>query len=597
VWLNEKATQPFRANEPPRTVLEHIEQVVYNGSVHESFSRSILSQFWPQACPQFYTSSFSGEAFVPNVTNLARGLCVCVGVLVAHGAEGASLNVAAGGNLQAALNAAQPGDVILLEAGATFTGPFVLPAKGGSAEITVRSSAADGALPALGVRISPGFATLLPKILGTSGGPAMSTAAGASYWRLQFLEFLPNSATSSASLVEFGSAGASQSTLASVPHYLTLDRCYLHGDPMYGQRRGLALNSADSTVSGSYFADFKQANQDTQAIAGWNGPGPFLIENNYIEAAAENVLFGGDDPSIPNLVPSNITVRRNLISKPLAWRSQSWTVKNLIELKNARSVTMEGNTIENNWTAGQTGYAVVMTPRNQGGTAPWSVVRDVVIQNNVIRHVAAAFNIAGYDDEASSQQTVNITIRNNLVYDVSTVYGTSSNPAPARLAVIGGGPQAITFDHNTVDNDGSATIYLYAGYTPSGQQTAGFVLTNNLLRNNSYGVYGDNVGEGTAGLNAYTTNPVVRRNTFAGAVAAQYPVDNQFPTIAQWRSDFVDVGSADYRLVAVSLSRSAGTDGNDLGVGFAELNQAMAETIPPTVPTGLLLRRSGSESI
>ena len=45
---------------------------------------------------------------------------------------------------------------------------------------------------------------------------------------------------------------------------------------------------------------------------GWNGPGPFLIENNYLEAAGENVMFGGSDPSIANLVPSNITIRRNL---------------------------------------------------------------------------------------------------------------------------------------------------------------------------------------------------------------------------------------------------------------------------------------------
>jgi len=416
----------------------------------------------------------------------------------------------------------------------------------------------------------------------------MRTATGASYWRLQFLEFLPSSATSSASLVEFGATGSSQSTLASVPHHLTIDRCYLHGDPGYGQRRGLALNSGDSTISGSYFADFKQANQDTQAIMGWNGPGPFLIENNYIEAAAENVMFGGNDPSIPNLVPSNITIRRNLISKPMAWRTQSWTVKNLVEFKNARSVIVEGNTIENNWAAGQTGYAFVITPRNQDGTAPWSVVRDIVIQNNVIRHVAAAFNILGFDDLATSQQTVNVTIRNNLAYDISTAYGTTSNPAPARFALIGGGPQAITFDHNTVDNDGSATIYLYGGYAPAGQVVSGFVLTNNLLRDNSYGVYGDKAGEGTTGLNAYTSSGVVRRNTFAGATAKQYPADNLFPTITQWLSDFVGAASADYRLTASSPSHNAGTDGLDLGVQFAELNQVMGMQL--SSPTGLQIK-------
>jgi len=45
---------------------------------------------------------------------------------------GAKLNVAAGGNLQAALDKAQPGDTIVLQAGATFRGPFRLPNKAGA---------------------------------------------------------------------------------------------------------------------------------------------------------------------------------------------------------------------------------------------------------------------------------------------------------------------------------------------------------------------------------------------------------------------------------------------------------------------------------
>ena len=107
-------------------------------------------------------------------------------------------------------------------------------------------------------------------------------------------------------------------------------------------------------------------------------------------------------------MPTGITIRRNLITKPLAWMSQSWTVKNLIEFKNARDVVVEGNTIENNWAAGQQGYSIVFTPRNQSNTAPWSVVRNITVQNNVIRHVAAVFNILGYDDISPSQQTQDI---------------------------------------------------------------------------------------------------------------------------------------------------------------------------------------------
>src|SRR6266567_1177975 len=93
---------------------------------------------------------------------------VCSCVLIAtssRSAAAATIAVRAGGDLQTALNNAQPGDVITLEAGATFTGNFVLPNKVGSTDyITVRSSAADTALPSAGVRMTPAYANVLPKI-------------------------------------------------------------------------------------------------------------------------------------------------------------------------------------------------------------------------------------------------------------------------------------------------------------------------------------------------------------------------------------------------------------------------------------------------
>ena len=42
------------------------------------------------------------------------------------------------------------------------------------------------------------------------------------------------------------------------------------------------------------------------------------------------------------------------------------------------------NVIENNWAGDQAGYAIVLTPRNYNGVAPWSAVRDVTITNNII---------------------------------------------------------------------------------------------------------------------------------------------------------------------------------------------------------------------
>src|SRR2546421_12637253 len=61
--------------------------------------------------------------------------------------SGQIIAVPAGGDVQAALNSANPGDVITLAAGATFTGPCVLPNKPGAGWICGPTGAPNTALP------------------------------------------------------------------------------------------------------------------------------------------------------------------------------------------------------------------------------------------------------------------------------------------------------------------------------------------------------------------------------------------------------------------------------------------------------------------
>ena len=507
------------------------------------------------------------------VTRSFCALVVLCSVLTAH-AEAATLTVNAGGDLQAAINAAKSGDTILVAAGATFTGSFTLPAKNGTSYITIRSSAPDGALPAAGIRMTPAYAAQLPKIRSTSTGAAFRTTAGASYWRLQFLEIFPSSSTAAADLVQFGSGGSSQNTLSIVPHHLVLDRAYLHGDPTYGQRRGLALNSRDSEVTNSYFADFKSASYDTQAICGWNGPGPFLIENNYLEGAAENVMFGGADPYIPNLTPSGITIRRNLISKPTAWMTQGWTIKNLVELKNAADVTMDGNTLENSWLANQQGYAIMIAPRNQSGSAPWSGVHHVTISNNVIRHVAAGIDVTGYDNLATAQQTQGITVANNLFYDVTSAWTKTTTAATGRGILVAAGPKDIEITHNTMITTGSA-VFIDGGYSPTGVPVTGFVFNDNIVHASKYPVYGNAQGEGTKGLNYYTPLYQFLGNVIGKTSTAAYPSGTDVVDLAVLEQQFVDFAHADYRLT------TSNTLPAHAGVDFAALNAALTNAPAP----------------
>src|SRR6267378_8396285 len=247
-------------------------------------------------------------------------LAMWVCVFAASAARAATIVVPAGGNLQAALDNAQPGDVITLAPNASYVGNFVLRNKGAITDyITIRSAAPDASLPPAGVRMKPSYAALLPKIKSSNNMSALRTATAANHWKLMFLEFQAN-VNGYGDIISLGAGDNTQTQLSQVPYALVLDRLYLHGDPVMGQKRGIALHSRDTDVINSWVSDCKVVGQEAQAISGFNGPGNYLIENNHLEGATQNFLIGGADPVIPNLVTSNITFRYNHLTKPLAWR-------------------------------------------------------------------------------------------------------------------------------------------------------------------------------------------------------------------------------------------------------------------------------------
>jgi len=588
-------------------------------------------------------------------------------------AQGATIVVPAGGDVQAAINAAQPGDVITLAAGATYVGNFVLTNKGSSTTpIVIRSSTADSQLPGTGVRMTPSFAPLLAKLRSPSNESVLRTESGAHHWTVMLLELQAN-AKGVGDLIQLGTAESSQNQLTGIPSKLVVDRLYVHGDPALGQKRCIALNSADTTIKNSYISDCKAVGQDSQAIAGYNGPGPYLIENNYLEGATETILFGGADPVIPNLVPSNITIRGNYLTKPLAWRNPiiappatvsataapgggslaagtyaykvvarraagstniansvpatevsatlstagaitiswsavagadnyvvygrtaggqntswvttalsftdtgaagtagtpptkgtRWAVKNLFELKNAQDVLIEGNVLENLWVADQAGYAICFTTRNQDGHAPWSVVQRVTFRNNLLRHAAGGINILGHDSPNVSQQTNHITISNNVLDDLtSATWGSGARPF-----LIGDGADSVVIDHNTIKTTDDGIVSFYGGSATAPTANTNLKYTNNMSAHNSYGVIGDGVGIGLPAINAYMPGGVFQGNVLAGGSASSYPGGNYFPAMANWQGQFVDFAGGNYRLVATSPYKNAGTDGKDLGADF-----------------------------
>ena len=488
---------------------------------------------------------------------MLRSTFLCLAfIAVPAGLLAADVSVSSSSELQRALNDAHPGDRIVLRAGAVYSGNFVLPNKGPiDAYITVRSSQSDSLQP--GARVRPGDARFMATIVTPNTAPAIDAADGANHYRLIGLEVRPAPGVYVSDLVRLGS-GLTASANA-LPYDFVLDRVYVHGDAGVGSKRGVALNCRQVVIQNAYISDFKSTNQDAQAVCGWNGPGPFTVTNSYLEASGENIMFGGAQPAIPGLVPSDIAIEGNYCFKPLSWQpgnpayaGTKWSVKNLLEIKNAQRVRISGNVFENNWASSQNGFAILFTVRATGD--PTAVVKDVVFRDNLVSNAPGGVNILGIDDSVKPGvgQTSNLAISNNLFTGVANI-----------LFQILNGAKSITIEHNTGLQGGSTVV---ADALPN----PGSVFRDNVIAMGTYGIFGSGAGSGTAALKAYFPGYVFQKNVVIGADSTQYPPGNYFPkTVAE--VGFLDYANGNLALGPRSPFARAGSGGSAPGADVTAL--------------------------
>lgn len=335
---------------------------------------------------------------------------------------GTTVNLPAGGNLQAAYNVLQCGQTLALAHGATWVGPFTFAAKGCTATnwTTIKS---DGTLPNPETRITP---SALPQLAAITLKPnASANEVNGSFIRFIGIAWLKQAGAPLVDMVVVN--GASN---------IIFDRNYAHGNPGEETRRFLALSGGnsigvvDSWVDEMHCIAKVGSCTDAQAISGGAGvipDGTYKIVNNYLSAAAETMIFGG---SAATVTPCDIEIRSNYMFKPLSWNPNdpnydppTYIVKNLLEFKNACRVLVEGNVLQNVWGGfSQVGYALLIGPKNQAqGTTnvcPACFISDVTVRYNLFSTTGGAFQIAnGPSDNGGWTQGGHNYSLHDLVFD------------------------------------------------------------------------------------------------------------------------------------------------------------------------------------
>ncbi len=534
---------------------------------------------------------------------------------------GHTLTVNAGGDFQAALNSATCGDTIVLQAGASFPGPFYLPNKAcppasgqaGTGWVYIQSSAYTS-LPPPGTRVSPSDAVNMPKLVAPNNqSAALITWHGntgeapnpAHHYRFVGIEMAPAPGVNPGAIVYLHANNTT--AVSQLPHDITFDRVYIHGDPNVGAAKGIVGNAAAISVVDSWISDIKElirVNPDTQAFIAWNTPGPIKLVNNHLEAAGENVLFGGASPMISNVLESDIEIRRNHFYKPVTWNPSHpsyagahWGVKNSLEFKHGIRVLVEGNVFENCWADAQGGNMVIFHPIAEVSTVPWVQVSDVTVRYNLLKNAGTAFVLFGdavYQPRAkiyNTLQSQRVLIQNNLAIHMGWQYSPRGLQRLFEMGPDGGAD--FTIDHNTALFDGGGQAGLY--FTTDGLTTkwSNLIVTNNIMSAGAYPVGAPaSGGFGSVALAYATTSHTFAKNAQIGPWPTAGGVQpGKFTGADYWSLgfpanvaavQFTNVATGDYRLAPGSPYKNAGTNGKDLGIDFTALSEAIRGTSTPS---------------
>jgi hypothetical protein len=406
--------------------------------------------------------------------------------------------------------------------------------------------------------------------------------------------------------------------------HIIFDRDWLHGTAQDETTRGLHLNGITyAAVVDSYLSDFHctaiiGACLDAQAISGGSGSvpmGTWKIENNFLEASTENILFGG---AAGTTTPTDIEILHNHFFKPMTWLAGQpgfvgavnhtsycsqfhtpgycpFTVKNLLEFKNAQRVLVEGNVFEHTWSGfTQHGAAVLFTAMSQGGTNgnPNATVADITFRYNRVSHAASGLvmGIVGVGDTTWSLPKFagRFSIHDDIFDDLSPAYYNGDTTAVGLAFQMSQCAtctplQSISIDHVTMLLQSPRRLLILGADTS--KRLAGVNLTNNIfstapgLAVTGTGANGPCAFSGSTDLErinncltsySFVSNALIGANNIwpRGNALPGSPLDIGF-------ANYNNGNGGDYHIISGPY-RSAATNGTALGANVDQVEQETA---------------------
>ncbi len=316
--------------------------------------------------------------------------------------------------------------------------------------------------------------------------------------------------------------------------------------PKNPNKRAAAGEIACVTISGGAIRSVQNADafssaDDTEGaqsfIAGY-GPGPFMIQNNWISGSG--IVMHFDDSGDGEYTRGDYTIQRNTFNVPLTEmfggpnsNGLRYGHRQTLEWKGGKRMRIDGNIFDGGFSE-DTHSSVMMEigSLNQGD------VNDADVTNNTFQHGPGGLSTPIGTDAGSVQKPSQRTrVQNNLFWDLNGyVYYVEGAQSPALGWIIEGGyaNEDMTINHNTVyDNRGTSDSFVHWMQSP----IEGVSITNNFLFYSETPLFvGENVSSCPDVFDkafmdcAFTSGPGNPSYTFAGNVIIPSWTNSKIPS-------------------------------------------------------------------